>query len=287
MRSIHIIAPLPETLYLFDIIKVFSTFEFDDIDLVLGHLHQEIGIVVRNVARSVLIVEPEIHAEIILCIGDDVIAVLKEISELKFKMAIADDTIEHAFARHDVALLLYHEWSALTYKVERDDEDAFKRPVTLITGESLYTLPGDFSFASDYKKQADDLAGLGGLVLFLRARSFVQQYGVLLEFVELFKRLSSVYEIDLTYKIMEWLDRYKSDVEMMNGEILLIGEKLQGASYKKHDADFLIEIFVEDLLTDLETVKPGRGQAGKYFAEIGKALGSEFGSYENEDETED
>jgi hypothetical protein len=172
--------------------------------------------------------------------------------------------------------------------LERNDEDAFKRTVTLITGESLYALPGDFSFANDYTKQADDLEGLGGLVLFLRERSFVKQYGVLLEFVELFKRLSTVYEIDLTYKITNWLSDFRNDIELVNGEILMVAEKLREASYQKHDAGFLVEIFVEDMLIDLEKVKPSNGRAGKYFREIGQVLGSEFGSYEaEEDETED
>ena len=170
--------------------------------------------------------------------------------------------------------------------IEKCDEDVFKRTLTLITGESLYNLTGDFSFAEDYKKQTDDLQGLGGLVLFLRERSFVNQYSVLLSFVELFERLSKVYEIDLTYKITSWLPNFKDDIEMMNGEIMMLGEKIREASYAKHDIAFLIEVFIEDMLIDIEKVKPIRGRAEKYFIDLEKTLGAEFGSYEKRDETE-
>ncbi len=117
--------------------------------------------------------------------------------------------------------------------------------------------------------------------MFLGGRSFVSEYGVLLEFVELFKRLSKVYEIDLTYKVTGWLPDFKGDIELMNGEIVMIEEKLRQAIYEKHNVAFLIEIFIEDMLTDLEKIKPSHeGRAGRYSVEIEKVLGAEFGSDE-------
>jgi len=162
--------------------------------------------------------------------------------------------------------------------LDKNDEDTFRRTLTLITGESLYTLAGDFAFASDYRKQADDFVGLGGLVTFLRGRRFLDDYGVLLAFEEFFTRLSKSFEIDLTYKITGLLASFRDDIEMLNSEILVIGENMHLANYEKHDADFLIDVFVEDMLIDLENVKPDRGRADKYFAEMEKALGDEFES---------
>ena len=160
--------------------------------------------------------------------------------------------------------------------LERDEADVFKRTVKLITGESLYALPGDYAFAEDYRKQADDFEGLGGMAMFLRERRFLGDYSVLLEFLELFKRLSKVYEIDLTYKFTPWLAAFKDDVEMLNGEILMIADTVQQASYEKHGTTYLIEVFVEDMLIDLETVKSVRGPTERYFVELEKALGGEF-----------
>jgi hypothetical protein len=163
-----------------------------------------------------------------------------------------------------------------TKGLDKTDEDAFKRTLTLITGESLYTLAGDFAFASDYRKQADDLVGLGGLITFIRGRRFLDDYGILLAFVEFFERLSKSFEIDLTDRITSLLASFKDDIEMLNSELLVIGENVHLASYEKNDADFLIDIFMEDMLIDLENVKPNRGRAGKYFTDMEKALGDEF-----------
>ncbi len=163
-----------------------------------------------------------------------------------------------------------------TIKRFRNEEDAFTRPLKLITGESLYSLSGDYSFAADYKKQADDFAGLGGLIVFLRERGFLKQYAVLLKFLELFTRLSKIYEIDLTYKLTPWLAAFKSDLEMLNGEIMMLEEKLHQASYEKHGAAFLIEILVENMLIDLKQVEPDMGGAERYFTEFENNFGSEF-----------
>ncbi len=158
----------------------------------------------------------------------------------------------------------------------RDEGNVFRRPLKLITGESLYNLAGDYSFVADYKKQAADFAGLCGLIVFLRERSFLKPYAVLLKFLELFTRLSKIYEIDLTYKIFSWLAAFKSDIEMLNGEIMLLEDKLQQASYEKHNVAFLIEVLTEDMLIDLKQVKPEQGGSARYFTEFENNFGSEF-----------
>ncbi len=163
-----------------------------------------------------------------------------------------------------------------TIKRFRNEEDAFTRPLKLITGESLYHLTGDYSFAADYKKQADDFVGFSGLIVFLRERGFLKQYAVLLKFLELFTRISKIYEIDVTYPIVGWIAAFKSDMEMLNGEILMLEDKLQQASYEKHNSAFLIEVFVEDVLIDLKQVEPEQCGAKRYFTEFENNFGAEF-----------
>lgn len=158
----------------------------------------------------------------------------------------------------------------------RNAEKVFTQPLRLITGESLYHLAGDYSFAVDYKKQADDLAGLGGLIVFLRERGFLKQYAVLLKFLELFTRFSKFYEVDLTYQIVGQIAAFKSDVEMLNSEIVVLRDILLQASYEKHKATFLIEVLVEDILMDLNLVTPDQSGADRYFKEFEKNFGDEF-----------
>ena len=156
------------------------------------------------------------------------------------------------------------------------DKVSFKRTLRLLTGESVYALEGDYAFAEDFKKQVDDLVGLGGMILFLQERSFLSQYAVLLGFLELFERLSEVFEIDVTHSIQSWIAAFKSDVEMLNGEVLMVGERMHSASYTKHNAAFLPELFIQDMLLDLENMKPSRDRVDRYFKECEKELGDEF-----------
>jgi len=174
-----------------------------------------------------------------------------------------------------------------------------KKRLKIITGESLYNLKGDFAFAKDFKKQADVFKGLGYLILFLKKCRFIKDYAILLAFRELFKKLSKVYEIDLTYKINKWIEDFKSNVELLNHELILISEKIEQAVYQKYNITFLKETFISDMLINLEKVKPtddrefidtdikrseveygkiGLAVAGidKYYQEFKKLFGEEF-----------
>jgi hypothetical protein len=147
----------------------------------------------------------------------------------------------------------------------------------VLTGKSLYDLAGDFTFAQDFKKQADDLEGLGGLIMFLRECDFVDEYASVLYSLEMFEKLSKIYEIDMTKKIRLWIDSFKDDMEMLNAEIFMVGERMQQASYNKNNIVFLITVFTEDMLIDLEKVKPRQDPLGRRYAEdFQESFGAEY-----------
>jgi len=156
------------------------------------------------------------------------------------------------------------------------------RTIKIITGESLYNLKGDFTFAKDFKKQADVFKGLGYLILFLKKCRFIKDYAILLAFKELFKKLSKIYEIDLTYKIDRWIESFKRDIELLNDELILISERIEEAVYLKHNITFLKETFIKDMLIDLEKVKSSyvagidRYYIDRYYQEFKKLFDEEF-----------
>ena len=156
------------------------------------------------------------------------------------------------------------------------------RTIKIITGESLYNLKGDFTFAKDFKKQADVFKGLGYLILFLKKCRFIKDYAILLAFKELFKKLSKIYEIDLTYKIDRWIESFKRDIELLNDELISISERIEEAVYLKHNITFLKETFIKDMLIDLEKVKSSyvagidRYYIDRYYQEFKKLFDEEF-----------
>ena len=147
-------------------------------------------------------------------------------------------------------------------KVEGREKEflEFKETMKIITGESLYSLEGDYPFAEDFRKQADDLKPFGILILYLQGRDLLDGYASLLAFDDMYKRLSKIYEIDLGYKINDWIENLKRHLELVNIELQRIESNLTEAIYLKRDIKFSVEIFMSNLLIGIEETKPVLGE---------------------------
>jgi len=159
-------------------------------------------------------------------------------------------------------------------------DETIKDTKTIITGESLYNLKGDFNFVKDLREQAEDFKIFGALVLFLRECSFVKNYATLLGFLELYKRISKVYDIDLTYKIKDYIKKFRDDLEGLKIEFLMLGDDIAEANYKGDRVYYLSESYIEDLLAmpfDPDSVKPDTDNKLKvYFDAFKKLFGDDF-----------
>ena len=63
-----------------------------------AELDKEIGVIVRDVAVGVHIVEFEVHGQVVLGVRDDIFAVFQEARELKLQVAVSDDAVEDALS---------------------------------------------------------------------------------------------------------------------------------------------------------------------------------------------
>ena len=159
-------------------------------------------------------------------------------------------------------------------------DETIKDTKTIITGESLYNLKGDFNFVKDLREQAEDFKIFGALVLFLRECSFVKNYATLLGFLELYKKLSNIYDTDLTYKIKDYIKKFRDDLEGLKIEFLMLGDDIAEANYKGDRVYYLSESYIEDLLAmpfDPDSVKPDTDNKLKvYFDAFKKLFGDDF-----------
>jgi len=151
---------------------------------------------------------------------------------------------------------------------------------TIITGESLYNLKGDYQFIKDFREQAEDFKIFGALVLFLRECSFVKDYSTLLAFELLFKELSKTFETDLTYSIKKWIGKFRDELKLFTIEFLMLADDITEASYKADRVYYLTESYIEDLLTtpfDPDEVKPDMdGRIKVYAGKIKDILQDDF-----------
>lgn len=150
---------------------------------------------------------------------------------------------------------------------------------TIITGESLYNLKGDFNFVKDLREQAEDFKLLGALVLFLRECKFIKDYATLLGFLELYKRISKVFDEDLAYKIQGYIKSFNEDLEGLKMEFLMLADDIMEANYKGDRVYYLSESYIEDLLTtpfDPASVKPDTDKLKVYFDAFKQLFGESF-----------
>ena len=190
-----------------------------------------------------------------------------------------EKTLQENIRKHPLYNIKNLDVNAVIVEQTGQDE-TITETKTIITGESLYNLKGDFNFVKDLREQAEDFKLLGALVLFLKESRFVKDYALLLGFLELYKRISKVYDIDLTYKIKGYIKSFKEDLELLKLEFLMLGDDIMQANYKGDRVYYLSESYIEDLMTmpfDPDSVKPDTDNKLKvYFDTFKKLFGDDF-----------
>lgn len=178
-----------------------------------------------------------------------------------------------------------HKWLKNLYLklAQETGQDRQDTPITetktIITGDSLYNLKGDFNFVKDLREQAEDFKLLGALVLFLRECKFIKDYATLLGFLELYKKISKVFDEDLTYKIQGYIKSFNEDLEGLKMEFLMLADDIMEANYKGDRVYYLSESYIEDLLTmpfDPASVKPDTDKLKVYFDAFKDLFGDNF-----------
>jgi hypothetical protein len=145
----------------------------------------------------------------------------------------------------------------------------------VLTGTSLYALSNECTFAKEYKEQIAGLREFGYLLLFLKRRDFITGYTTLLTLSNIYKKLSNIYELDLSYFPTRHLKNLDEDIRLMNQELTMVYEHIEAGFYSKKEYAFHIETSLETMFIDtgkLEAVSDETTRAyGENFEKIFKA----------------
>lgn len=189
-----------------------------------------------------------------------------------------DRTLQENIRKHPLYNIKNLDINAVIVE-ETGQDETITETKTIITGESLYNLKGDFNFVKDLREQAEDFKLLGALVLFLRECKFIKDYATLLGFLELYKKISKVFDADLTFKIQGYIKSFNEDLEGLKMEFLMLGDDIMEANYKGDRVYYLSESYIEDLLTtpfDPASVKPDTDKLKVYFDAFKQLFGDSF-----------
>ena len=190
----------------------------------------------------------------------------------------ADKTLQENIKKHPLYNIKNLDINAVIVE-ETGQDEIITETKTIITGESLYNLKGDFNFVKDLREQAEDFKLLGALVLFLRECRFVKDYSTLLAFELLFKELSKTFETDLTYSVKKWISSFREDLELLKLEFLMLADDIMEANYKGDRVYYLSESYIEELLAttfDPDKIKPDTDKLKVYFDAFKDLFGDSF-----------
>lgn len=107
-----------------------------------------------------------------------------------------------------------------------------------------------------------------------------REYATLLAFGEIFKKLSNVFEIDLSYKVKKWLSILEKNIDEHNNALDRAAGLIQDEDknlFLNHQPVLQID---NALRIDKEGIKPNWEMAGEYLKKFQELLGSNFGSDE-------
>jgi hypothetical protein len=104
----------------------------------------------------------------------------------------------------------------------------------------------------------------------------VEGYATLLSFNQMFKKLSTIYEVDVTYDIQKWLTVLEKCIDDHNNALDKAAGKVQDEEKGVFRKKLVLKIDSE-LYIDKENIKPNSERTKDYFEEFQAALGSEFG----------
>lgn len=145
-----------------------------------------------------------------------------------------------------------------------------------VLGKGLYQLEGEMKFVEDYKKQAEALVPVGFLFELIQQSELVRHYGILLGFKDIFKRLSTVYDIDLAYKMRGYVETLRKNIDFLNDMLHAVKEKFVCEAYLFHDCHYFMDVPQTCFAIDVQAIKPDTQRLEIYHKEFGKTLGIEF-----------
>lgn len=164
----------------------------------------------------------------------------------------------------------------LEVRVISDEVFGVRRDKETVLGKSLYQLEDGLGFVEDYKRQAEALVPMGFLFELIEQGDLLYQYGLLLGFEDIFKRLSTVYDVDLTYKVQGYLATIGRNIHLLNDMLRIIKEKYVSEAYLFHDCCYFMDVPQTCFAIDIGAVKPEKQRLEIYYKELQKTFSNEF-----------
>ncbi|MBP6948752.1 MAG: hypothetical protein KBC41_03370 [Candidatus Pacebacteria bacterium] len=151
-----------------------------------------------------------------------------------------------------------------------------KRTVSLITGESIMSLPHTHILKTEYKKQLEYYKYFANVFLFIQKSQLFKIYGEILALQDIYKVLLELYDADIGYYLSDLLSELDESIHQLNMEVVYFLSRMEDELYDKHKPKFFLDIQIRKVLFE----KPIREYTGniyrKYIEQFRELFDYEF-----------
>lgn len=123
-----------------------------------------------------------------------------------------------------------------------------KRTVSLITGESVMSLPDTHILKIEYKKQIEHYKYFANTFLFIKKSELFKIYSEILAMQDIYKILVELYDADINYYVSDLLKELDESIQQLNIEVMYFLSRMEDELYDRHKPKFFLDIQIRKIL---------------------------------------
>ena len=127
------------------------------------------------------------------------------------------------------------------------------RKVEIVTGSSLYSCNNKIEFVQQFKEQIKILMPISSMFLFVNKHaSPVDNYKTLCEFKNIAQKISSVFDIDMTYRYNNFINSYQEEITLLNHSLSLLTDIAMEHLYTEESFQYMPEMTEDCFVVDVD-----------------------------------
>lgn len=147
----------------------------------------------------------------------------------------------------------------LNKKIIEKDFLGTARPIEIITGDSLYNCKENVDFVKEYQKQIETLLPISSIFLFIEKNTTpIINYQTLCEFKKLAQNVSTLFDVDMSDRYIEFANLYVEEVNLLNLSLSRLIDMATEYLYIEESLRYIVDINEDNFMFNFEIDYKGK-----------------------------